>query len=304
VNPSLKINPEFEKIIPELSEHEFEQLEENIMSDGVILNPIIVWEGVIIDGHKRYKIAQKHPEIKFEIYQKNFENVFEASAWICDNQLGRRNITEQYKRYLRGKRYNIEKDMRSFHGNRYTLPTESSLDENHPDYNEHGTRSRLAKDLGVTQWAIQSAADYANGVDAAEAVSPGIKKELLNGTINPLKKDVVAIAKLPPEERREAVEMLRIPKEEKRTQSEDESKEEDTSSSKTVELTNAQQPGHEIEESIINSMIGAVNIFIDSINNYLTRFPKLRTEEKYREQTKEIMMALRNYINDVEGALK
>jgi hypothetical protein len=194
--------------------------------------------------------------------------------------------------------------MRSFHGNRYTLPTESSLDENHPDYNEHGTRSRLAKDLGVTQWAIQSAADYANGVDAAEAVSPGIKKELLNGTINPLKKDVVAIAKLPPEERREAVEMLRIPKEEKRTQSEDESKEEDTSSSKTVELTNAQQPGHEIEESIINSMIGAVNIFIDSINNYLTRFPKLRTEEKYREQTKEIMMALRNYINDVEGALK
>ena len=57
-------------------------------------------------------------------------------------------------------------------------------------------------------------------------------------------------------------------------------------------------------ESIINSMIGAVNIFIDSINNYLTRFPKLRTEEKYREQTKEIMMALRNYINDVEGALK
>ena len=58
MNPSLKINPEFEKIIPELSEHEFEQLEENIMSDGVILNPIIVWDGVIIDGHKRYKICR------------------------------------------------------------------------------------------------------------------------------------------------------------------------------------------------------------------------------------------------------
>ena len=77
MNPSLKINPEFEKIIPELSEYEFEQLEENIMSDGVILNPIIVWDGVIIDGHKRYKIAQKHPEIKFEIYQKHFENAEE-----------------------------------------------------------------------------------------------------------------------------------------------------------------------------------------------------------------------------------
>ena len=304
MNPSLKINPEFEKIIPELSEHEFEQLEENILSEGAILNPIIVWNGFILDGHNRYKIAEKHPSIRYTVHEKTFDNEFEASVWICDNQLGRRNLTEQYKRYLRGKRYNIEKDMRTFHGNRYTLPTESSLDENHPDYNEHGTRSRLAKDLGVTQWAIQSAADYANGVDAAEAVSPGIKKELLNGTINPLKKDVAAIAKLLPEERREAVERLRIPKEEKRTQSEDESEEEDTSPYKIPEQTNAQQAGHEIEESIINSMIGAVNIFIDSINNYLTRFPKLRTEEKYREQTKEIMMALRNYINDVEGALK
>ena len=127
---------------------------------------------------------------------------------------------------------------------------------------------------------------------------------MLSGTINPLKKDVAAIAKLPPEERRKAVEMLSMPKESKGTQAEDESEEEDASSSDTSGSTNAEQPGHEIEESIINSMIGTVNIFIDSINNYLTRFPKLRTEEKYREQTKEIMMALRNYINDVEGALK
>ena len=99
-------------------------------------------------------------------------------------------------------------------------------------------------------------------------------------------------------------EQLNILTNQQETQSEDESEEEDTSSSKTAEQTNAQLSGHEIEESIINSMIGAVNIFIDSINNYLTRFPKLRTEEKYRVQTKEIMMALKNYINDVEGALK
>lgn len=304
MNPSLKINPEFEKIIPELSEHEFEQLEENILSEGVILNPIIVWNGFILDGHNRYKIAEKHPSIQYTVHEKTFDNEFEASVWICDNQLGRRNLTDQYKRYLRGKRYNIERDMRVFHGNQYSLPTESGLDENHPDPNGHGTRSRIAKELGVTQWAIQSAADYANGVDAAEEVSPGIKRELLSGTINPLKKDVVAIAKLPLEERKKAVEMLSMPKEYKGTQVEDESEEEDTSFSKTAEQINAQQPGHEIEESIINSMIGAVNIFIDSINNYLTRFPKLRTEEKYRVQTKEIMMALRNYINDVEGALK
>ena len=32
----LEINPEFEKIIPDLSEDEFMQLEENILSEGMI----------------------------------------------------------------------------------------------------------------------------------------------------------------------------------------------------------------------------------------------------------------------------
>ena len=42
---------------------------------------------------------------------------------------------------------------------------------------------------------------------------------------------------------------------------------------------------------------------IDSINNYLSRFPRLRTDPKYRSQTREIMVAARDYINDVEGDL-
>lgn len=59
----------------------------------------------------------------------------------------------------------------------------------------------------------------------------------------------------------------------------------------------------EIEECILDSMIGAVNMFIDSINNYLSRFPRLRTDPKYRGYTREIMVAARDYINDVEGDL-
>ena len=45
-------------------------------------------------------------------------------------------------------------------------------------------------------------------------------------------------------------------------------------------------------------------MFIESINDYLTRFPRLITEPKYRDQTRELMVAAQNYIKDVEGALK
>ena len=42
----LKIDPEFEKVIPPISLAEFVQLEENILIEGQILTPIAVWNGI------------------------------------------------------------------------------------------------------------------------------------------------------------------------------------------------------------------------------------------------------------------
>ena len=53
----LKIDPEFAEKIPPLTPEEFEQLEANILAEGTVLNPLIVWNGVIVDGHNRYKIV-------------------------------------------------------------------------------------------------------------------------------------------------------------------------------------------------------------------------------------------------------
>ena len=57
----LKIDPEFEDVIPPISSEEFEQLEKNIVSEGALLSPIIIWNGYIVDGHNRYikRIAEK-----------------------------------------------------------------------------------------------------------------------------------------------------------------------------------------------------------------------------------------------------
>ena len=46
----LTIDPEFARKIPPLREEELKQLEENILADGVVINPLIVWNGVIVDG--------------------------------------------------------------------------------------------------------------------------------------------------------------------------------------------------------------------------------------------------------------
>ena len=63
----LKIDPEFQSKIPPLQFEEEQQLEQNIIAEGRLLNPIITWNGYILDGHTRYRILKKHGFIKFEV---------------------------------------------------------------------------------------------------------------------------------------------------------------------------------------------------------------------------------------------
>lgn len=295
----LQINPEFENMIPELTDDELSQLEENILAEGRIVNPIVVWNGVIVDGHNRYKIAQKHPHIQFTVHEKEFESEQEAQIWICSNQLGRRNLTEQHKKYLWGKRYNLECDRAKFHGNQYTRSDESGEGGNRPDQNSHGTRSRIADELGVSEWQVRSSAEFSKGVDAAEEVMPGIKNKILTGTVEASYKDVVAIGKMPPPKRTEAVEELVKPR----------PKPSGNLNSEDI-YSLPQQPKEDktrdpfVTENAIGSIEGCVDIFISTINTIFGHFPLLKEVPKYRQSVIEIMLGLREYTKIVEEELK
>ena len=105
---NLKIDPEFQNQIPPLTDDEYKQLEENILKEGKLLSPLIVWNNTLVDGHNRYAILQKHPEICFSTMPLRFESREEVLAWICKNQLGRRNLTPEQKKFLIGKQYSVE----------------------------------------------------------------------------------------------------------------------------------------------------------------------------------------------------
>ncbi len=76
---NLKIDPEFQSQIPPLTDDEFKQLEENILKEGKLLSPLIVWGNTLVDGHNRYAILQKHPEICFSTMPLRFESVKKPS---------------------------------------------------------------------------------------------------------------------------------------------------------------------------------------------------------------------------------
>lgn len=92
----ITIDAEFQALIQPLSSEELAQLEANIIADGC-RDSLVVWDGILIDGHNRYAICTRH-SILFQTTNIEFATRSHAIEWIIKNQFGRRNLSD----YSRG----------------------------------------------------------------------------------------------------------------------------------------------------------------------------------------------------------
>lgn len=197
----LSIDKEFRNLIRPLSPKEYEQLEANIIADGC-RDPIVTWNGFIIDGHNRYEICRKH-NISFSVKEMTFESRDDVVVWICANQLGRRNITEETRKYLIGLQYETEKVInkkKNAQGrNQYsegstTSTTEQSL--------RTGVRTaqRIADENHISSGTVQKYGIYAKSLDAIEGKCPDLVSKILSGRYKVSHEGICELAKRQPDE--------------------------------------------------------------------------------------------------------
>ena len=189
---NLKIDPEFQNQIPPLTDDEYKQLEENILKEGKLISPLIVWNNILVDGHNRYAILQKHPEIYFSTMPLPFESREEVLAWICKNQLGRRNLTPEQKYYLMGKQYEAEK---AAHGGDRKSSDAKSSSQSANLVDNAKTCDRIAEENGVSKDTVIRASRFTKGVEIAESLIPGMREKILNKQIKVSKSDMHRLAK-------------------------------------------------------------------------------------------------------------
>ncbi len=306
----LIIDPEFRDKIPPLTEDEFTLLEENILSDGAVFSPLIVWDGTILDGHNRYEIIQKHPELTYAVHKVSFANRYEAISWICKHQLGRRNLTPQQKKYLIGQRYEAEKQADAFHGNQHTLSDESGADKKCPHQNSrHVTQSRIAKETNTSASYVREAGTFAKGVDAAEEALPGIKQEILTGTIKPTASAVAAVAKADPEERLRLAADLKKSKDDKGKKPRPAYHKAPPTTSRKAEMQRIAEISAEMErdkapsteENVLCSLDGEIVSFMELFDRIFQEYPRLLSDGHYRQELIQIMQKMKQYIADIEG---
>ena len=88
---TLKIEPKLRDVLIPLSKEKYEALEADILQNGCI-QPIVVWNGTIVDGHNRYEICQKHGK-PFDTVEHQFGSMTEARFWIWNNMKNTREPT-------------------------------------------------------------------------------------------------------------------------------------------------------------------------------------------------------------------
>lgn len=200
---ALKIDPEFEEKIPPLTEAEYEQLQENILEDGAVYDPIIVWNGTILDGHNRWKIICDHWDLlkdRFRIQEMDFPDKWTAFDWMYRKQLGRRNLTEAQRTYMIGKLYEARKNTEAFKGNQYMERGAGQSDQHQNSHKERDeTAGAIGREFGVGRRTVRRASAFAKGVDALKSVSSDAAGKVLKGEAAVTKEEIRDIQKLPQE---------------------------------------------------------------------------------------------------------
>jgi DNA N-6-adenine-methyltransferase (Dam) len=177
------IDDEIKSHIPPLREEERRGLEELILQEGC-RHPLIVWQGILLDGHNRFDICERN-SIPYEVEEIDLPGREAAIAWIEDNQLGRRNVTADQFAYFIGRKYARQKKQ----GARTDLTSPQNEGRLSP------TAERVAEQHGVSRATVERAASFASDVDAiADRIGHAARTELLSGSTGATRAEVADAA--------------------------------------------------------------------------------------------------------------
>ena len=89
----ITILPELKAYIDPLTPDEYDALERSILAEGC-RDALVLWGDVLVDGHNRHGICQKHG-LPFQTVQNpRFQSMEDVHLWMIDQHLGRRSVSD------------------------------------------------------------------------------------------------------------------------------------------------------------------------------------------------------------------
>ncbi len=108
---NIVVNPDLKAYIDPLTPDEHDALERSLLAEGC-RDALVLWGDVLVDGHNRYGICQKH-DIPFQTLQSNlFKTMEDVHLWMIDQHLGRRSVSDFQRGVLALRKREILNDRR------------------------------------------------------------------------------------------------------------------------------------------------------------------------------------------------
>ena len=145
------ILPELAELLPPLSGEQLAALEKDILKNGCYTSIIVNEDLVVIDGHNRKSLCDKHG-LPYQMLVFAFDDLLEAKQWALDTQKGRRNLDKwELGKIALKLRPEIEArakaNQQAYHGNQYESGPSATLPEVHSAPVD--TRKELAASVGL-----------------------------------------------------------------------------------------------------------------------------------------------------------
>lgn len=314
------IDPVFRDKIPPMPKGDFDGLREDIIRDGYVRDPLVVWdeENTLLDGHNRWKIICENWELlkgKYKIDRKSFPDRWAAIAWICANQLHKHNMTELQRLKLIQEEHDASQHSEKFKGNQYVKFGGGKNLHNQVSEAEHKNRNKtravIAEEHKVTLGAVKVAVEVGRGIDKAAAVDPAFKREVLSGELKARKADLAAIRNLEsPEDIAEAIEEIRNPTKERKKRGNPKgfTKEQRAEKAKIAAIVEDMYDRESVMEFTIDDLVTDIRInaeaYISVLRNTLADRNELLTEGNRPIIANTIDEYVINKIYEVKGLLK
>lgn len=183
----LKVNIGFKRLIGPLSKKEYLQLETDILKNGCT-EPVVTWNNIIIDGHNRYEICTRH-NIHFAVSEMNFDCREAVVVWICANQLKRKNISIELRKFLIGTQYESEKIMNS-----------KTTDMKTEELGGNRIEKRIAEENRISHVTVQKYAVYTKAIEEIGEKEPALVPKILSGQYKISYVNIIELSKLPVED--------------------------------------------------------------------------------------------------------
>ena len=198
MNNKLKINSVFQILSYPYSKEEFSKLEEGIMKEGC-QEPVIIWQGTIIDGHKRYKICIDNG-LPYESRDMDFDSEDDAVIWVCKQRINKFDKDNRYHRYLIGKWYIAQKNINKRNRKPVIKEREPAAELDYEDGKDAkkfiDTSAQVASEAGTTRSIVQVGGDYADAMDKIRAKDPELFDSFIRDEIPFGFNTVIGMAKL------------------------------------------------------------------------------------------------------------